>query len=325
MDAADVTEKAAAMSLRNRTGIWKPERNREQGALVTSIYRQAQGMPCERRAVLVGGLPGADKVTILRLAGVGQSWYFSISIDKILLQMAARGLIPVVEGLTPMDVADLAHSEAQFLAKRAGLRAMADGRNLIWDVSMASLPAARALIDALRLAGYGVKALFADLTIEESVRRADAAHRRGHDEYLAGRGFGGRYIPPEAIRALALPPERASSTTMPVLRSPAGQARHEGRFPGGEVISMIDAYHAGNISLEHLTRRFRLRTWPVIPPACPPELNDAAPAVDDPEPYVPGSFDDVVLAYDLGKLSDRDYQELAKAAASAGPGHLLCC
>ena len=303
--------------------IWNPERNREQASLVASTYQDARGVPCERQAVVVGGLPGADKAAVLRAAGADQSWYFTISIDKILHEMAARNLIPVVEGLTPMDVADLAHTEAQVLAKRAGLRAMADGRNLIWDVSMASLPATRALLDALRLADYRVKALFADLTIEESVRRAGCAHRRGHDEYLAGRGFGGRYIPPEAIRALALPAQQRAPTTAPARPSAAGNTLRNGGFPGGEVTSMIDAYHAGSISREDLARRFRTRTWPAIPPACPREMSAAAPAVDDPEPYVPGSFDDVVLAYDLGKLTDPDYQQLAKAARSAGPGQLL--
>jgi Zeta toxin len=318
-DATDVTEAAAAILVRSNVVIWKPERNREQGALVASMYQQARGVPCERRAVVIGGLPGADKDTILCLAGVDRSWYFTISIDKVLCHMAARDLIPVVEGMAPLDCADLAHNEAQFLAKRAGLRAMTDGRNLIWDVSMAALPAARALLSALRLAGYRVKALFAELTVEESIRRADAAHRRGYDEYLAGRGFGGRYIPPEAIRALALPPEQRSPTPAPALLS----APTEAGFLGGEITSLIDAYYTGNISLEDLTNRFRTRTWPVVPPTCPPEMKDAAPAVDDPEPYIPGSFDDVVLAYDLGKLSDRDYQQLAKAAASAGPSHLL--
>lgn len=315
--------------------VWKPERNREQGALVTSMYREARGVPCERRAVVIGGLPGADKDTILCLASVDRSWYFTISIDKVLGHMAALDLIPVIEGLAPMDVADLAHHEAQFLAKRVGLRAMADGRNLIWDVSMASLPASRALLSALRLAGYRVKALFAELTIEESVRRADAAHRRGYEEYRAGRGFGGRYIPPEAIRALAIPPEQRSSAAPPARQSsPArpspsarpsspGNASGDCAFPRGEVTSLIDAYHAGKVSLEELTGLFRNRAWPVVPAVCPPEMKDAAPAVDDPEPYVPGSFDDVVLAYDLAKLSNHDYQELAKAAAPSDPGLVL--
>lgn len=41
-----------------------------------------------------------------------------------------------------------------------------------------------------------------------------------------------------------------------------------------------------------------------MPPICPPGPEVAAPAIDDPELYVPGSFDDVVRAYDLGWLSD---------------------
>ena len=52
-----------------------------------------------------------------------------------------------------------------------------------------------------------------------------------------------------------------------------------------------------------------------MPSACPPGLRMAAPAIDDPEPYLPGSFDDVILAYGLGQLSDADYQALACAAA----------
>ncbi len=301
--------------------IWKPDRNREQGLLVASMYQEAGGVPSERHAVVAGGLPGADKPGMLRAAGVDQCRYFTIGIDRILRQMAARGMIPVMAGLTPMDVADLAHAEAQFLAKRAGLRAMAEGRNLIWDVSMASLPATQALLDTLRLAGYRVEALFAELTIEESVRRVDAAHRRGDDEYLSGRGFGGRYIPPEAIRALALPSAERATERAPA--TPRGRlsiaSKHplNGMFPSSEVTGMIDAYRTGTISLEDLACYFGLRTWPAVPPACPPELQDAAPAVDDPEPYVPGSFDDVVLAYDLGKLSDEDYQELARASTVA--------
>jgi zeta toxin len=311
------------MVRKGNVAIWKPERNREQGALVSSAYLEAEGVPCERRAVVIAGLPGADKPAVLRAAGVDQSRYFTISIDKILRQMAARDMIPLINGLTPMDVADLAHTEAQFLAKRAGLRAMVDGRNLIWDISMASGPATEALLDALDLAGYRVQGMFVDLTIEESVRRAEAAHRQGHDEYLAGRGFGGRYIPPEAIRALALPPGEGSPAAAPARLPAAGPAPQNGGFPGGEVTRIIDAYHAGDMSLEDLADRFRARLWPAVPPTCPPEMREAAPAVDDPESYVPGSFDDVVLAYDLGKLSDRDYQELGQAAASARPGQSL--
>lgn len=46
---------------------------------------------------------------------------------------------------------------------------------------------------------------------------------------------------------------------------------------------------------------------PVVPSARPPGMEQAGPAIDDPEPYVRGSFDEVFLAYDLGQLSDADY------------------
>ena len=51
----------------------------------------------------------------------------------------------------------------------------------------------------------------------------------------------------------------------------------------------------------------------------PAGLETAAPAIDDPEPYVPGSFDDVVRAYDLGWITDPDYEAFA-AAAQQAPG-----
>ena len=65
--------------------------------------------------------------------------------------------------------------------------------------------------------------------------------------------------------------------------------------------------------LEGLGLEFRSRRWPAVPPVCPPALEPAAPAVDDLERHVSGSFDDVVLAYDLGKLSDEEYEFLAEA------------
>lgn len=34
--------------------IWKPDRSREQGLLVASMYQQAQGVPCDRLAVVAG-------------------------------------------------------------------------------------------------------------------------------------------------------------------------------------------------------------------------------------------------------------------------------
>ena len=263
------------------------------------------------------GLPGADTASALTEAGIDTSCYLTISIDAILAEMADRRLIPHVDGLTPMEAADLVHVEAQFLAKRLGIRALADGRNVIWDISMASQHAVESWLAAHRRAGYTIHGIFVELSIEESVRRSEAMHRRGHDAYRRGRGHGGRFVPAGAIRALAvpdaLPPggtEDAGGWSSPV------RARLASRFLPGGVTGMIRSYMSGALTLDALCWKFRRRRWVAVPSTCPAGLEAAAAAIDDPEPNVPGSFDDVVRAYDLGWITDPDYEALAAAAAS---------
>jgi Zeta toxin len=285
------------------------------------VYERADGVPCDRQGIIAGGLPGADKASPLAKSGADRSHYLTISIDRILEEMAAYGLIPPVEGLSPMEAAELVHAEAQFVAKRLGLRALAGGRNLILDISMASLPAVESWLAALRLAGYSVTGIFADVSIEESVRRCEAEHRRRHDDYCRGVGYGGRYVRPEAIRALAitqadLAEQHAAGMTTGGLDAAASAGVRPAReaFPGGPVTEMITSFTAGQLTLDALALEFRARRWPPVPSACPPGMQAAASAIDDPEPYVPGSFDDVVLAYDLGQLTDHDYEQLASAS-----------
>jgi Zeta toxin len=270
--------------------------------------------------VLAGGLPRASIGHVLAEAGVDPAGYLTISAGQILVWMAERGMIPTVAGLSPMEAADLAHPEAQFLAKRLGLRGLGKGKNLLWEVSFAAQHSIESWIAAHRRAGYTITGVFAEITIEESVRRTEAEHRRGQDQYRLGHGYGGRFIPPEAIRALAdttPEPARAATGTSPI----AVPGTHGETPPRadrtGEVIDLIASYLTRALSLEALSQRFRARRWPEVPRACPPALEQAAPAIDDPEPYVPGSFDDVVRAYDLGWLTDTDYQVLATAAAQA--------
>lgn len=301
------------------TVIWTGERYRQQGRLVAEMYQAAAGVPCERSAAIAGGLPGADKAAALEQAGVDRSQYLTVSIDAILDRMAAAGLIPEVDGLSPLERAGLVHAEAQYLAKRVGLRALMDGRNLILDVSLASWRAAEAWTYALRFADYAVTAVFADIGVDEAVRRASEAHRRGEEEFRRGHGHGGRRIPAAAIRALASPAAAAPRNRIRWAvgaRSAGaiGGTVGTGHFPGSAVTAMLVSYRDGRLSLDDLSLEFRARRWPQVPDVCPPELEQAREAIDDLEPYVPGSFDDVVLAYDLGWLSDADYEILATAA-----------
>ena len=299
--------------------IWTGERARQQRLLVAAVYRAAAGVPCERRAAIAGGLPGADKAAALDRAGLDRARYFTVSIDAILDRMAAAGLIPQSNGQSPLERAGPVHAEAQYLAKRVLLRALMDGRNLILDISLASWRAAEAWTYALRFADYEITAVFADIGADDAVRRAGEARQRGEEEFRRGHGHGGRVIPAAAIRALASPAAAAAGNRIRWAvgaRSAGaiGGTVGSGVFPGSAVTSMLTAYREGRFSLDDLSLEFRARRWPRIPDVCPPELEPAREAIDDPEPYVPGSFDDVVLAYDLGWLSDADFDVLAVAA-----------
>ena len=319
--------------------IWTGERARQQRLLVTGMYQAAAGVPRERRAAIAGGLPGADKAAELDRAGLDRSRYLTVSIDAILDRMAGAGLIPAAgrhegsghagsghagsgqeaNGSSPLARAGLVHAEAQYLAKRVLLRALVDGRNLILDISLASWRAAEAWTYALRFADYEMTAVFAAIGVDEAVGRAEEARRRGEEEFRRGRGYGGRVIPAAAIRALASPIAAATGNRIRWAvgaRSAGaiGGTVGSGTFPGSAVITMLTSYREGRISLDDLSLEFRARRWPRIPDVCPPELEPAREAIDDPEPYVPGSFDDVVLAYDLGWLSAADFDILAVAA-----------
>jgi hypothetical protein len=300
--------------------IWTAGRNQQLGELIAEVFQRAGPVPREHRAVIAGGPPGADKAAALDQLGVSRPQFLTISVGDVLTRMAARGLIPEVAGRPPLAGAPLVHAEAQHVAKRIGLVALNDGWNVVLDVTLASRTSAESWTYALRFADYFVTAVYAALTPEESVRRAAAAYQHDEDEYQQGRGYGGRPVPADAIAALAGPAAAAARDSIRWVSGAepasvtAGHTRRGG-LPGGAVTGLIDAYRRGGLGLEGLGLEFRVRRWPAVPPVCPPALKPAAPAVDDLAPYLLGSFDDVELAYDLGKLSDDEYEFLAGEAS----------
>jgi hypothetical protein len=85
-----------------------------------------------------------------------------------------------------------------------------------------------------------------------------------------------------------------------------------------EVTDLIDALRHGRMSLEEVASRFRAQSWPSTHKLEPETyLELAAAAQTDPEPYLAGSFDDVVSAYDQGKLTDDEYAVLSAAVAES--------
>jgi len=85
-----------------------------------------------------------------------------------------------------------------------------------------------------------------------------------------------------------------------------------------EVSEILDALKRGSMSLSEVAQRFRERTWPATRGPKPETyLERAAAAEADPDPLVPGSFDEVAAAYHRGDISIDDYRTLAEAAADS--------
>lgn len=182
---------------------WARDRRLMQNEIVHSLYAEAAEAPSDHKAIIAGGLAGAGKTTTLGShAGIDTSKFLTINPDRIKAEMAVRGMIPHVDGLSPMEASDLVHEESSYVAKQLASRAQADGKNLIWDITMSSRESTKRRIDELRASSYtDVKGIFVDLPIELSIERADSRHRTDENKYRLGEGSGGRYVPPDITAA----------------------------------------------------------------------------------------------------------------------------
>lgn len=183
--------------------IWTDSRAKLHDQLIETMYAKSTDVPCERRAVIVGGLGGAGKTTLLdQQADISRSDYLTINPDALKEELAKRNMVPEISGLSPMESSTLAHEESSYLARQLALRAIADGKNVLWDITMSSSESTSRRINDLRANGYNqIQGIFVHIPVETSVARMEERHRRGHDHFLAGQGLGGRYVPAEVIRS----------------------------------------------------------------------------------------------------------------------------
>ncbi len=122
---------------------------------VVTLYDAASGVPNDHKAIIAGGLAGAGKTTVLeKHAGIDRSQYLTINPDDIKAEMAKRGMVPKIDGLSPMEASDLIHEESSYVARQLATRAKADGKNVIWDITMSDRAKTEKRIEELRTAGY---------------------------------------------------------------------------------------------------------------------------------------------------------------------------
>lgn len=185
--------------------IWDPDRAEIHQQIVDDLYSAAAEVPNDGQAIVAGGLGGAGKSTTLEdHADIDRSSYLTINPDDIKESLAKRDMVPPVEGLAPMERSALVHEESSAIARSLADRAYADRKNVIWDITMSSKPSTARRVQQLREAGYtNIEGIFVHIPVATSVERAQERHRRGLEDYRNGEGLGGRYVPPDVIRANA--------------------------------------------------------------------------------------------------------------------------
>jgi hypothetical protein len=206
----------------DRGEIWSPERAALHDEIVEEVWQaNFANVPNEGKALFSGGLGGSGKGTALKkLPGDVKANYATIDPDGFKEALAARGMVPDVEGMAPMEGAALIHEESSHLAKMIAARALAERKNVIYDQTMASEGSVTKRLDALAAAGYEPpQALFVDVPIEVSQARALSRHRNGLERYRNGEGYGGRFISPSIIAANATDQEGFNSNNRVVFES----------------------------------------------------------------------------------------------------------
>jgi hypothetical protein len=85
-----------------------------------------------------------------------------------------------------------------------------------------------------------------------------------------------------------------------------------------EVAELLEALHAGTLTTEDVAQRFRARRWPRQRREAVGSYEQIlAGETSDPDTYTPGSFDDVIAAYDQQKINREQLRIFSEAATES--------
>lgn len=202
----------------NPDGSWSDERSAVHRELVDEVWRKyGEHVPRNKQGLIVGGLPGSGKTTVLKQlevpgVGIANDNFLRIDPDEFKTLLVERGLAPKIDGLTPMEVAPLIHRESSYLAKLLAARAYENGTNIAWDGTLRHEDGATNRLDEFAENEYTPHGTFVDIPLEQSHERAQKRHREGNDLYNGAlQGYGGRIVPPDFIDGSASPDPHYSS------------------------------------------------------------------------------------------------------------------
>lgn len=189
-------------TMHGNRNLYTPERAAIHKEIVGQHLAKAVNVPSEGRGLVMGGLGGAGKSTVLKNnPSIDISKYAVVNSDDIKEELARRGLVPPVEGLSPMEASSLVHQESRHVANLVSRALMRRHKNVAFDITMKGTQDTQDRLDWFAHHGYrDVHGIFVDVPTETAVERNMARHRKGLEQYRQGKGLGGRYVPSYIIR-----------------------------------------------------------------------------------------------------------------------------
>lgn len=180
---------------------WSPAITEYASALVDRMLAKAdeQRIPKDRKSVVLGGLPGAGKSSIIKKLGINDDdnpKWLSLNPDLVKEEMIRDGVFPQIAGLSPMETVGAIHELSSQISKTLSERAMAEGYNVIHDVTLATPRAADKIVALTNIFGYEADAIFVDVPVDMSVKSQIKRHVGGLNRLRTGRSDeGGRFVP----------------------------------------------------------------------------------------------------------------------------------
>jgi hypothetical protein len=181
--------------------------------IVLEIVDEAisRGVPSNRHAVLMGGVPASGKTTIRDSRMMGGALHLVIDTDdvkrRLVSKLEARGELPDIRdiGAGHLQLSgklQKAHSEASDIVTKVIAEAMRRELSLVIDDTMRDKDKTARRVADLHRAGYQVEACYVHAPIDQA---REQARTRCIDAWLSNDPRGGSVMPPEVWTKAQLP------------------------------------------------------------------------------------------------------------------------
>ena len=209
---------ASDVAYKDSYGRWSDAELENMLNLATEIYGQiTTGKPQNRRAIMLGGLPGVGKSTLLTdldsAGSMKRDEWVEINPDLVKDEMISRGMYPDVIGLAPAETAGFIHAQSSEIAAMLERMAMKDGYNIVFDTTLGKW--ADQTISDLHAYNYdNIDGIYIDAALNHSIASINYRHMDGLNKYRTGisrsrNGMpeietqtGGRFVPTKVAQGL---------------------------------------------------------------------------------------------------------------------------